>query len=245
MYTQRRVAMKRKALLIGNTNNLPGVQTDMQKTCAFLGDQVGGGWLPSEIVELRNPSRHELLGRIKLLKSESIDYAFVLFSGHGGHAHQTVLELNAAGETINESELWNIAPRQITIYDCCRAHIQEPVVESAMMESLSASVDWRNGLRARYEARIMQAIPQQVRLYACLESQSAYDLGKGAIYLGHLLDSACDIGSSQLFKTVESAQEQAYSLTVATAASAGYQQNPDAALPKCLTHQQLILAIRP
>lgn len=237
--------MKRKALLIGNTRGLPGVQIDMQKTRAFLGSRVGGDWLPPEIVELRNPSRQELLGHIKLLKSESVDYAFVLFSGHGGHAHQTVLELNADGETINESELWNIAPRQITIYDCCRALIQEQVVKSFAMDSLRESVVQRDDLRARYEARIMQAIPQQVKLYACSVSQSAYDLGKGAIYLGHLLDSARDIGSSHSFTTVESAHEQAYPCTLATAAGAGYQQNPDAVLPKCLTQQQLILAIRP
>ncbi|MFN3985143.1 MAG: caspase family protein [Rhodocyclaceae bacterium] len=203
------------------------------------------GWLPPEIVELRNPSRQELLGRIKLLKSESIDYAFVLFSGHGGHAHQTVLELNADGETINESELWNIAPRQITIYDCCRARIQEQVVKSFAMDDLSDSIVRRDDLRARYEERIMEAIPQQVRLYACSVSQSAYDLGNGAVYLGHLLSSAAAIAPDLLFKTVESAHEQAYPLTISTAAGEGYQQNPDAVLPKCLTQQQLILAIRP
>jgi Caspase domain len=182
--------MKRKALLIGNARGLPGVQVDMRKTHAFLESSVGGNWLPQEIVELRNPSRQELLGRIQLLKRESVDYAFVLFSGHGGHAHQTVLELNADGETINESELWNIAQRQITIYDCCRARIEEQVVKSFAMDSLRESVVRHDVLRARYEARIMQAIPQQVKLYACSVSQSAYDLGNGAIYLGHLLDSA-------------------------------------------------------
>jgi len=185
------------------------------------------------------------LGRVGLLKRESADYAFVLFSGHGGHAHQTVLELNANGETINESELWDIAPRQITIYDCCRAVIGERVVKSFAMDSLTESVVRRDDLRARYEARIMQAIPQQVKLYACSVTQSAYDLGNGAIYLEHLLSSAASIEPGLSFKTVESAHEQACSLTVATAARAGYQQKPDAVLPKCLTQQQLILAIRP
>ena len=237
--------MKRRALLIGNTRGLAGVQADMQKTRAFLGSRAGGDWLPSEIAELRNPSRQQLLGYIQLLKSESVDYAFVLFSGHGGHAHQTVLELNASGETINESALWNIAPRQITIYDCCRALIGEQIVKSSAMESVTESFVRRDDLRARYEARIIQAIPQQVKLYACSVSQSAYDLGKGAIYLGHLLSSAAAIPSDLSFKTVESAHEQACPLTAATAAREGYRQNPDAVLPKCLTQQQLILAIRP
>lgn len=34
--------MKRRALLIGNTRGLAGVQADMQKTRAFLGSRVGG-----------------------------------------------------------------------------------------------------------------------------------------------------------------------------------------------------------
>lgn len=237
--------MKRRALLIGNTRGLAGVQADMQKTRAFLGSRVGGDWLPEEITELRNPSRLELLGEIKLLKNESADYAFVLFSGHGGHAHQTVLELNADGETINESELWNIAPRQITIYDCCRALIGEQVAKSSAIESFTESRVRSDDLRARYEARIMQAIPQQVRLYACSVSQSAYDLGNGAIYLGHLLSSAAVMAPDLSFKTVENAHEQACPLTAATAAREGYLQNPDAVLPKCLTQQKLILAIRP
>lgn len=237
--------MKRRALLIGNTNGLAGVQADMQKTRAFLGSRVGGDWLPSEIAELRNPSRLELLGHIQRLKRESVDYAFVLFSGHGGHAHQTVLELNADGETINESELWDIAPRQITIYDCCRALIGERIEKSFAIESSNEAYARRDDIRARYEARIMQAIPQQVKLYACSVTQSAYDLGKGAIYLGHLLSSAATIAPDQSFKTVGSAHEQACPLTSATAAREGYQQNPDAVLTKCLTMQQLILAIRP
>ena len=237
--------MKRRALLIGNTRGLPGVQTDIQKTRAFLGSDVGGDWLPSEIAELKNPSRLELLGHIKRLKSESVDCAFVLFSGHGGHAHQTVLELNTNGETIDESELWNIAPRQITIYDCCRALVGEQIVKSFAMDSLTESFVRRNDVRARYEARIMQAIPQQVRLYACSVSQSAYDFGKGAVYLGHLLSSAAAITPGLSFNTVESAHERACPLTAATAVREGYRQNPDAVLPKCLTQQQLILAIRP
>lgn len=237
--------MKRRALLIGNTRGLAGVQADMQKTRAFLSSRVGGGWLSSEIAELKNPSRLELLTKIKLLKSESPDYAFVLFSGHGGYARQTVLELNANGECVNESELWNIAPRQISIYDCCRALVGEQVVKSLRMESANESYVARDDIRARYEARIMQAIPQQVRLYACSVTQSAYDLGKGAIYLEHLLSSAAAIAPGLAFKTVESAHEQACPLTAATAAREGYRQNPDAVLPKCLTLQQLILAIRP
>lgn len=237
--------MKRQALLIGNTRGLAGVPIDMLKTRRFLGSRVGGDWLPTEILELKNPSRIELLAHIKNLKASSADYTFVLFSGHGGHAHETVLELNADGELVYESELLNISQRQITIFDCCRAVIPEHITKSASMESMSESFVRRDDLRARYDARIMQAIPQQVRLYACSKSQSAYDSNEGAIYLGHLLESAKSFPPQLSFKTVESAHEQACPLTVASAAKKGYQQNPDACLPKCLTQQQLILAIRP
>lgn len=237
--------MLRKALLIGNTGGLPGVKQDLKKTRTFLESDVGGNWLPSEIVELTNPSRDKLLVNLELLKNQSVDFAFVLFSGHGGHVRETVLELNPDNETISESVLCNLAQRQITIYDCCRVLIEERLEKSNMMFLMTAPPARNDDLRARYEARVMQAIPQQVRLYACSVSQYAYDFGKGAVYLGHLLDSARAIEANESFKTVERVQEQAYQLTVKTAESKGHLQQPDAVLPKCLTQQQLILAIRP
>lgn len=239
--------MKRQAILIGNTRGLAGVPKDMFRTHAFLGSRLGGDWLPAEIEEFTNPRRQDLLAYVNSLKTQSIDYAFVLFSGHGGQKRETVLELNANGESINESELWNIAPRQLTIFDCCRGIVSEEVRKSYTLESFTEAHASRDDLRARYDARIMKAIAQQTRLYACSISQSAYDggEGKGAIYLGHLLDSASSLGEGAQFKTVELAHEEARRLTMLSAAREGKQQNPDAVLPKCLIEQQLILSIRP
>jgi hypothetical protein len=203
--------------------------------------------MPAEIEEHLNRSRVKLLEAIKRAKDSGFDYTMVMFSGHGGQKRETVLELNARGEQINESELWNISSRQTNIFDCCRALMPETVRKSMAMDSLRESAALVSSVRARYEQRIMQAIPQQVRLYACAVGQSAYDMGegKGALYLGNLLDAACSLPQGERFKAVETAHAEVRAATMVAAAKNGVQQNPDAFLPKCLSEQRLILSIAP
>lgn len=201
--------------------------------------------MPSEIQEFINPRRESLLEYVRRLKGQNVDYAFVLFSGHGGQRLETILELNAHGETINESDLWNISNRQVNIYDCCRSIIEDEVRNGVALEGLTKSFTANSNVRERYDQRIMQAIPQQVKLYACSVGQSAYDSGNGAIYLGHLLDSAKSIGQWDQFMTVESAHEQARASTIRSSRLKGNAQEPDASLPKCLISQTLILSIKP
>lgn len=201
--------------------------------------------MPSEIHEFVNPRRDALLDHVQRLKGQSVDYAFVLFSGHGGQRRETILELNALGETINESDLHNISARQLNIYDCCRSIVEDEVRNGVALEGLTKSFAANSNVRDRYDQRIMQAIPQQVRLYACSIGQSAYDSGNGAIYLGHLLDSAKSIGQWDQFMTVDGAHEQARSSTIRSSRLKGTVQDPDAYLPKCLLSQALILSIKP
>ena len=233
--------MKRKALLIGNTNGLAGVQIDIQKTKAFLLSDIGGAWLNSEIDVLTNPRRADLLARVDQVRQSSPDYVFLLFSGHGGlEKRTTMLELNGAGETIAEDVLFKIAPRQISVFDCCRAMTREVALEAyaadSLMKSHVASV-----VRGRYDALIMRAIPQQVRLYACLMGQVSNDTRNGAIYLQNLLEAAKLLSDNEMFKTAEQAHSEAKFQTIAT----HDEQTPDAVLPKCLSSQQLILSVRP
>jgi hypothetical protein len=230
--------MKRKALLIGNTNGLQGVQLDIERTAAFLQSPCGGTWYPGELEYFRNPDRSALLARVDELRRQSLDYVFLLFSGHGGHQRQTFLELNAKEERVQESLLQDIAPRQLNIYDCCRV-VQEMAKKSVALDSLSAS--FREAVsysRQIYESRIMQAIPQQIQLYACAVGQYSYDTANGAIYLNHLLNAARSTNGD--FKTVGNAHEEARIAT--THDKPG--QVPEASLPKCLTSQQLIISMK-
>ncbi|OZB42156.1 MAG: hypothetical protein B7X50_05120 [Alishewanella sp. 34-51-39] len=230
--------MKRKALLIGNSNGLAGVKLDISNMSSFLTSDRGGAWNSSEIVVLMNPTKIELAAAIKKVKEERPDFSVVLFSGHGGYRKQTVLELNKDGETVEESLLLNIAQRQITILDCCRSVIQT-VAKALDSVSFAALRESYNPVRERYDQRIMQAIPQQVQLYGCSVGQASYDTSNGAVYLNNFLAAAKAIDTSSSSKTVGMAHAEAAELT-----KKQKDQTPDSVLPKCLTSQQLIIAIK-
>lgn len=232
--------MKRKAILIGNTHGLNGVKTDLEHTGTFLRSSVGGGWYSNEIEVFENPSKDQLLRKLEIVRKESNDYVFVLFSGHGGQERNTILELNGNGETISESQLQDIGPRQLSIFDCCRA-VVEQVRKSIALESLSASFSESASVRRKYEERIMEAIHQQARLYSCAVGEKSYDTPQGAMYLGNLLAAARAIDPFSAFKTVESAHAEARLTTIRDSRE---KQSPEAVLPKCLTRQQLVIAMR-
>lgn len=238
--------MKRKALLIGNTHGLPGVKIDLKKFENFLVSEIGGAWLAGEIETINNPSKNYLLNKIEITKQQRHDYVIVLFSGHGGHARRTILEINQAGETIEDSQLHGISPRQITIHDCCRSILQ-PVMESAALDSVDFMArNQYSNVRQRYDSRIMQAIPQQAKLYSCSIGQVAYDTKDGGIYTSNLLASARKIPWSQADKTIGAAHQEAIEPTERQSKEiGGTVQTPDSVLPRCLTQQQLIISIRP
>ena len=149
---------------------------------------------------------------------------------------------NSHGETIAESELLNIANRQLNIYDCCRGILDEKSV--AFCESKTFAMDSydnvRQKIRCLYDERIMGAIPQQSSLYACSIGESAYDTPNGAIYLNHLLGEAKHFEKDEIYKLVGIGHENA---SYKTSKEKNGLQNPQSILPKCLTSQQLILSI--
>ncbi len=235
--------MKRKAILIGNTENLSGVKIDISSFSRFLKSDTGGGWYDNEITILYNPKKSDLIANVAFWKKQSYDYVVVLFSGHGGQQRSdTVLELNADNETINESILRYIASRQLNIYDCCRAYPQL-AMECATMDSLSYTEKRASSIRTRYETRIMEAIQQQVLLYSCSVGESSYDTPNGAVYLSGFLGAANSFSSSQSFMLVGVAHQFAKQSTVEYCKDKKDKQNPEAYLPKCLSTQQLIIGI--
>lgn len=242
--------MKRRALLIGNSRGLAGVKRDMVNFQAFLMGKYGGAWKigeSGEITTLMNPSFSELRSKLNAIKDEHNDFVIVLFSGHGGYQRGTVLEINGNGETIYDYELMQLAPRQISIFDCCRALCnyteEREVLNECKFFSVTDSVDT---IRHQYEQRIMQAIPQQNTLYACKIGQCAYDHddGKGAYYLNNLLKYAKSItGTYGLVGYVHEDAAKATSTQVMIEKNA--YQEPTASLTKCLSSQQLIISIHP
>lgn len=237
--------MKRKALLIGNSNGLPGVKKDILNWRRFLKSDQGGQWFDEEIKIMMNPTKMDLNLMIHgYIKRENPDFAIVIFSGHGAYQRETILELNEREEFITENELIGIAPRQISIFDCCREILLESSVEDRLqMRSFSEGGVFKKNIRPYYDARIMNAIPQQVRLYACSIGESALDSGDGAMYMKNLLESSLNISTP--YKLVGTAHEEAKNSTIIEANRKKHKQTPDACLPKCLLRQQLIISINP
>ena len=237
--------MKRKALLIGNSNGLAGVKLDISNFTKFLMSDVGGQWYDTEIITKMNPTKVGLLNTIASLKNENPDFVFVLFSGHGAFNNNTILELNANEEYIRETDLIGIAKRQISIFDCCRNVIdlkEYDLSESTrMIKAFSATAN----IRHRYEMRIMQAIEQQIQLYACSINESSLDTEKGGMYTKNLLSSARP-SYEDSYKLVGIAHQEAAEKTKTEAwANKLHRQNPTATLPKCVSAQQLIFSINP
>ncbi|MBK7103661.1 MAG: caspase family protein [Ignavibacteriae bacterium] len=230
--------MKKKILLIGNNNGLPGVQKDFLNYQSFFMSEIGGNWYENEIISKMNPKKSDLQDEIKNLKNSYLDFIIVIFSGHAGQERETILEINEKNETIYESELKNISTRQITIYDCCRAYSLTEFSES-YDRVLYKSAHISSEIRQLYEKRIMEAIQQQISLYACSVGETANDTSEGGVYSKNLLKAARSIDTD--FMSVGKAHEVAKILTKKEQPN----QTPDAILPRCLSSQELILSINP
>jgi hypothetical protein len=237
--------MNRKALLIGNSNGLSGVKKDISNWESFLTSDIGGKWFPSEIDVEMNPSKISLMSKINTMK-QRYDFVLLVYSGHGAYSQGTILEINSNEEYVFESDLKGIAPRQISVFDCCRGIVtmQDSIKES--IKNLSVKNQFTSNIRQDYETRIMQAIPQQISLYACSIGESAYDSNDGGYYTKNLLKSTNLFVDEQRFLTVGMAhQAGALKTTSEVFEKEKAIQRPDAFLPKCITSQQLIISINP
>ena len=148
--------MKRHALLIANLD-AAGAQNDISNWKKFLCSGVGGAWRTDEIQVLTNPSKNALETSLIFVQRANYDFVLVVYAGHGGWERTTILEINPDGDTINESELKNLAPREILSLDCCRATSTiTDILNEAQLKMFSETT--RSTIRARYDTRMMYAI---------------------------------------------------------------------------------------
>ena len=111
--------MKKKALMIGNTDNLPGVPTDISSFYDFFASPAGGNWCSEELDILLDPPLHSLLQKIKTIANAAYDFVITIFSGHGVEADDgTVLAINGRDEKVLMQTLMNHAP---TVSACISA----------------------------------------------------------------------------------------------------------------------------
>lgn len=234
--------MKRYALLICN-NTASGATHDIIKWQKFLDSTSGGAWRADEIEPKVNPSLIEVRNVIQVTKLMEYDFVIVVYAGHGAWKRTTSLELNPQGEIIQESEFFNLAPREIICLDCCRgvSPLTE-MVDEAQERMFSASQ--RDTIRDMYDRRMMEAYPQQVNLYACQIGESAYGDSNGGFYTNNLLDQATNFLPNSTFQTVNCAHNMAAPLTTAeTWSKVGKDQHPDMLDARCMTNKQLIIGI--
>ncbi len=233
--------MKRQALLFGNTT-AAGAQNDLLNWKSFLKSGRGGVWMDFEIQILSNPSKAYLQAWLNIIKNGGYDFVLVAYAGHGGWERSTILEINPDGETINEVELKGLAPREILSLDCCRGTgAATQIVDEALEKSFSA--DSYSTIRARYDSRMMQALPQQVTLYACSIGECAYCTNDVGYYTKNLLKQSSATPADQ-FITINQAH---YYAAQATKNEVWVKENeiqtPDIACARCMTNQQLIIGI--
>jgi len=228
--------MKKKILLVGNTNGLPGVKVDLKNYRSYFKSNTGGRWDDTGIIEKLNPGREELIALVDNLKTQNLDYVIVIFSGHGGMKRETVLELNSDGELFNESRFENISKRQVTILDCCRVYLQT-VSESIQERKFTKALIAEAGIRERFEKRILESVSQQIKLYSCAVGECSHDTSKGGTYSKNLIEAAYDDGSESIYfgnahvKAAEKTEEEFQD------------QHPEIIIPRLLTSQQLIFGI--
>lgn len=234
--------MKRKALLIGNSNGLSGVQKDLLDFKNFLRSNKGGAWYENEIVLIEKSDLTTVREEINKIKLSSPDYVITFFSGHGAYKRGTILQL-ADEKIINESELLNLAARQLSIFDCCRAPITTYANSNISMDSYDFSESLKEPIRAIYEQKIKQAIAQQARLYSCSIGEYSNDTNNGGVYIQNLLKAATTFDLNVKENKVSVCHQKAKDLTEKNYYITQGKQHPDAILPKCLSLQELVLSI--
>lgn len=233
--------MKRYALLIANAD-AAGAQNDINNWKKFLRSGVGGAWHENEIQVLTNPSKAYLGRTLYLTKEANYDFVIVIYAGHGGWERTTILEINPKGETINETDLKDLAPREILSLDCCRAtSTVTDVLNEAQLKMFSETI--RSSIRARYDVRTMQAVAQQVTLYACSVGECAYCTNEGGYYTKNLLRQSAAVPYNA-FRTINQAYNAAAPATTKEVREKeNKDQHPDISMGRCLTSQQLIIGI--
>lgn len=228
--------MNKKILLVGNNDGLPGVKIDLENYKNYFKSKTGGEWREDEIIQKLNPKKDDLINLIDTLKASKLEFLIVIFSGHGGMKRDTVLELNANGELFSESRFKDISKKQVTILDCCRAYLQ-PLTEAVENMRRVKSFNADSSTRLRFESKIREALPQQIKIYSCAQGECSHDTPKGGAYTKNLLEQAYNDEAEFVY------YGRVHVIAAEKTSGEYNDQHPEIILPRLLTSQQLILGI--
>lgn len=187
--------MKRRALIISCDNTqsgrLPGAKADNINMRNFLTNSLGGNWHDSEIVQLNNPLRNEVLKAVKIHLSRA-DYSFVVFSGHGyvdvlkNHQYLELLDSN-----IPLKALRSLSHRQTMIVDACRGfNINEDLLQGFGLGETIHHYTGSKSTRVLFERFVRNGYRGLAVMYSAQQGQSSMDTPRGGVYISSLIKSA-------------------------------------------------------
>jgi len=195
--------MKRFAILIGSPSHpttpnagkyLSGVKTDIENMYGFLSSSIGGSWSKDEIkIFPPNPTYETVLPFLEYC--ETVDFAFVYFSGHG------YTDTNRKPRAVfNETEnpdiikhLANRARRQITIIDACRSFPEYVGFDGVpLLEGINFPNPNPICARKMYDDHLSKVQSARVLLFATSEDKPSMDYGSkyGGLFSNSLLSVA-------------------------------------------------------
>jgi len=233
--------MKKKILMIGNTDGLSGVPVDIASYYSFFTNPIGGNWCREEIDVMLNPSQRCAFNKIVEIEEAAYDYVITIFAGHGNEADDDiVLIINEQEDTILMSDLTNLSQKQLIILDCCREPIQM-AVDFAFIETRATMLSMsQDPIRRAYEDRILHCPPQEIILFSCDQGEMAKDTASYSSHLLHAVEMVL-ADSHSPFVSVNRAHERAVSLLEANRFYT--QQHPQIQQSRCLINRRLPFAV--
>ena len=187
--------MKRQAILIGapgvktSKKYLHGVDVDITNYINFLQSAIGGAWIKSEINEIKNPDKENL---IRLIRSVKADYLLIVFSGHGSFAlsGETTLSINKT-EHIALQDLITFTPtvsKVMFVLDTCRnfvdSNFSNCIGESAIFFTSQLS---KAQSRMLFDRQLKKCEDGIIFCYSCAIGQTSIDTNNGGCFTTSLL----------------------------------------------------------
>lgn len=193
--------LKRKALIIYCTNtqsgNLDGLQKDNENLRNYLKSCTGGCWRDGEIISLENPTA-QCVSDCILNEFNGVDYAFVVFSGHGAYGPDgQILEVN--GGFIREDELIGIAPKQTLVINACRKYLTNTINESRIFSSRIESVTQSQKIicRKTFDDAIKDLPEGTNVIYSTSDDEFAYCGTNGSVFINRMIEECDKFGTGK------------------------------------------------
>lgn len=194
------MTVKRKAFLVSYSGwdldqgkRLKGVSRDVARYKKYLMSNHGGAWRSNEIDVVTDGRLATIEGNLDKIRKEHNHVVFTVYTGHGKYdwEKECHLLMISQNEKIVDKSFFNLADRQISIFDCCSnitfpATREESLLTSeSVFEKVATDSEW---YRKSYEEACMACPPQSLIFYATGEGHSAYATPNGSVYTKCLLD---------------------------------------------------------